>query len=216
MLAVAVAAILLGAVWNYLSPSLNGIYTPSAEGDISVSNGFYFYDGGVLWKDSSYRLEVSGYYMNGAGNNPNGTFDIRSISSVYHYLWSTTLGIIGRFPLAGSGPDNLVYPQLYQSLTVSSNPETFDRCGNYYLQTAGTMGIPMLLLFLALAVMTVIRGGKSFRNGNNWMHTGIFCAVILWLFLMLISTGSITVTPLFWMLAGICISLHEPEISSAM
>ena len=209
-LVTALAGILLGTAWNYVSPSLNNIYISLSE-ETSVSDGFYFYDGAVLWKDSSYRLEVSGYYMTSVDNNPNGTFEISSLYSVYHYLWNTTLGIIKRYPLAGSGPDNLVYPQVYQSLAVPSNPGTFDRCGNYYLQLAGTMGIPMLLLFLGLVVLTAVRGGISLAKETNWIHTGIFCTVLLYLLLMLISTGSITVNPLFWMLAGICISLHEPE-----
>ncbi|MBR1555004.1 MAG: O-antigen ligase family protein [Oscillospiraceae bacterium] len=214
-LVIALIGMILGTVWNYVSPSLNGMYT-SISGETSVSDGIYFYDGGVMWEDSSYRLETSGYYVRNASDNPNGTFDIENISDVYHYLWSSTLKIIKSYPLAGSGQDNLVYPQIYQSLIVTANPNTFDRCGNYYLQIAGTMGIPMLLLFLAVAVLTAVRGGIAVRKEDNWLHTGIFCTVLLYLILMFISTGSITVTPLFWMLAGICISLHEPENSSVM
>ncbi|MBE6875690.1 MAG: hypothetical protein E7496_03040 [Ruminococcus sp.] len=214
ILAVAVGAVLLGMLWNYFSPSINGMYTPSADGQVSVSDGIYFYDGSVMWKDSSYRLEASGYYIKNGAENPNGSFDATSLSELYHYLWSNTLKIVKSYPLAGSGPDNLVYPQLYQSLTIAANPNTFDRCGSYYLQTAGSMGIPMLLLFLALAVLTAVRGGIAVRKEDNWIHTGIFCTVLLYLLLMIISTGGITVTPLFWMLAGICISLYEPEKQS--
>ena len=209
-LVTAFAGIVLGFAWNYISPSLNGTSISLLE-ETSVSDGIYFYDGGVLWEDSSYRLEASGYYVKNADNNPNGSFQIESISDVYCYLWNSTLNIIKRYPLAGSGQDNLVFPQLYQSLIVQSNPNTFDRCGNYYLQMAGTTGLPTLILFLILAVLTVVRGGMAVRKEKNWMHTEIFCMVVLYLLLMLISTGSITITPLFWMLGGICISLYEPE-----
>ncbi len=205
-----IPAILLGMVWNYFSPSINNTnYTIENE---TISDGIAFYDGSVLWKDSSYRLAVSGYYVPSGSINPNGHFDIASLTETYGYLWKNTLAIIKKYPLAGSGPDNLVYPQLYQSLVIPSNPNVFDRCGSYYLQTAGTMGIPMLLLFLVLMCLTLIRGGTACKKNKNWLHTSIFLTVILALLLMIFCTGSITVTPVFWMLAGICISLCKPEV----
>ncbi len=204
-----IPAILLGMVWNYFSPSINSMnYTTEGK---TISDGIAFYDGSVLWKDSSYRLEVSGYYVPNGASNPNGNFDITSLTETYHYLWKSTLNIIKKYPLAGSGPDNLVYPQLFQSLAIASNPNVFDRCGNYYLQTAGTLGIPMLLLFLALIILVLVRGGTASRKNKNWLHTSIFLTVILALILLFFCTGSITVTPVFWMLAGICISLGQPE-----
>ena len=204
-----IAAILLGMVWNYFSPSLNGT-TYNLDGEV-ISNGFSLYDGSILWKDSSYRLEVSGYYIANGDNNPNGDFDINSLTETYGYLWKNTRNIIKKYPLAGSGPDNLAYPQLFQSLVISSNPNVFDRCGSYYLQTAGTLGIPMLLLFLALMILVLMRGGTAGRKNKNWLHTSFFLTVILALILLFFCTGSITVTPVFWMLAGICISLGQPE-----
>lgn len=205
----AVAAILLGLVWNAVSPSVNQSYSRKSGEAVSVVNAISFYDNAVLWEDSSYRLEVSGYYFENDTSNPNGNFRMDSLAESYGYLWKNTLKIISRFPLAGSGPDSLVYPQLYQSRVVSRNPNTFDRCNNYYLYLAGTMGIPMLILFLVLMILTLIRGGKGCKMNNNWLHISIFSAVVLYLVLMLISSGSITIAPLFWMLAGICISLPE-------
>lgn len=210
-ISIAVFSILIGFVWNYFAVSINGTYSREGGVNTSLSNGIAFYDGAVIWEDSAYRLAVSGYYVENGGLNPNGGFDLESPADTYQYLWKNTLKIITRYPLAGSGPDSLAYPQLYQNRAIPSNPNVFDRCYNYYLHIAGTMGIPMLILFLALMILTLIRGGKACKQEQNWLHFGIFNSVILYLILMLFGIGSITVAPIFWMLAGICISLWKPE-----
>ena len=114
----------------------------------------------IVWKSADIM------FRNGA-ENPNGNFDINSLTETYGYLWKNTFNIIKKYPLAGSGPDNLAYSQLFQSLVIAANPNTFDRCGSYYLQTAGTLGIPMLLLFLALIVL--VAGAR--RNSRQKKKT---------------------------------------------
>jgi hypothetical protein len=198
---IVLAAFLIGVGWMYLSPSINGTYSRSNGTETEVSDALALYDGGIIWEDSSYRLAVSGYYVNGS-NNPNGDFDISSLTDSYSYLWKSTAKIIKLYPLVGSGPDSLVYPQLYQNLAVVSNPNVFDQCYNYYLYLAGTMGIPMLLLFAALMVLVLVRGAAQCRKGN-WLSAGLYGAVVLYLLMMFIGTSAITVAPLFWMLAGI-------------
>jgi len=210
----AVIAILLAFVWSWFAPSLNKTYTRETSESIQISDGFNFYDGSIAWTDSSYRLAVSGYYIKNTSNNPNGNFDISSLSDFYSYVWKNTLDVIKKYPLAGSGPDSLVYPQLYKSRSIAANPNVFDRCYNYYLHLAGTLGIPMLLLFLALMILTLSRGAKACKQQDNWLWFSIFSAVILYLLLMLIGISGITSAPLFWMLAGICVSLYEPEKKS--
>lgn len=207
----AVLAISGGFLWNYIAPSFNGTYSRQGGQQTEISNGISFYDGAVIWKDSSYRLPVSGYYVENGSENPNGSFDIDSLTDSYGYLWRNTLNIIKKYPLAGTGPDSLVYPQLYQSVSIESNANVFDRCYNYYLQIAGTLGIPMLLLFLALMVLVLIRGGKACKQEKSWLRFGIFSAVILYLLLMFIGSSCITVAPLFWMIAGMCISFYEKK-----
>ena len=206
----AVIAIVIGFAWNYFAVSINGTYTRKGGENVTLSNSITLYDSGIIWEDSSYRLAVSGYYSENSPSNPNGTFNIKSLPDSYGYLWKNTLKIISRYPLAGSGEDSLVYPQLYQSRTIPSNPNVFDRCYNYYLHIAGTMGIPMLILFLALMSLTLIRGGKACKHEQNWLHFSIFNSVIVYLVLMVFGVGSITIAPIFWMLSGVCISLWKP------
>lgn len=203
-------AFAIGMGWASVSPVINGTYTREGGTETAISAGFSLYDGGIIWDDSAYRLAVSGYYVENGSENPNGHFDIESITETYRYLWKGTLSIIGRFPLVGSGPDNLVYPQLYQHYEPVSNPNTFDRCYSYFLQLAGTLGIPALVLFLALMALTVFRGAKHCRDGS-WVSAGIYGAVLIYLVMMLLGVSAITVAPVFWMLAGA--ALGERKIS---
>lgn len=211
VLCAAIVAVGLGLTWNYFSNSLNHTYSRETGEAVQIENTLTFYDGAIIWEDSSYRLTVSGYYSNLNSKNPNGNFEITDISDSYNYLWKNTLKIIKSYPLAGSGPDSLVYPQLYQSLLIASNPNVFDRCYNYYLHIAGTLGIPMLLLFLVLMVLSLVRGAKACKANNNWLYFSIFSTVLLYLLFMLNGSSSVTSAPLFWILAGICVSLEKSE-----
>ncbi len=203
-LAAVLAAFVLGIGWVFVSPSMNGVYSYENGVETAQENGIVLYDGGIMWEDGSYRLSTSGYYGGTATENPNGNFEIESLTDTYRYLWQSTCHIIGRFPLVGSGPDQLAYPQLYQSEDPRSNSNTFDRCYNYYLHLAGTLGIPALVLYLALMVLVIVRGAKQCRNGG-WMAAGIYGAVLLYLVLMLCGASAITTAPVFWMLAGCAI-----------
>ncbi len=211
VLLASILAILLGTGWNAVSSGMNHSYSRETGENVMIENGLSLYDGSIIWKDSSYRLSVSGYYISGKTENPNGGFEISDLKDSYGYLWKNTAKIIQKYPLAGSGPDSLVYPQLYQNRVIASNPNTFDRCYNYYLQMAGTLGIPMLILFLILMILVIRRGAQGVKQSGNWLHVGFLNAVILYLIMMLIGCGSITTTPIFWMMAGICISLPKSE-----
>ncbi|MBE6848839.1 MAG: hypothetical protein E7502_02910 [Ruminococcus sp.] len=205
------AAFLFGmGFWASMAPSINSTYSRETGEQVQVESGFTLYDGAIIWEDSAYRLAVSGYYVRNGAKNPNGSFEILSLPETYGFLWGTTLSIIGRFPLVGSGPDSLVYPQLFQHRVIASNPNTFDRPYNQYLHIAATLGIPALLLYLALAGIIVVRGAKQCKGGN-WVTAGIYGAVLLYLLLMLIGTSSVTTAPVFWMLAGICIGEKQKQ-----
>lgn len=193
----------------YIAPSINHSYSRATGEEVSISNQFTLYDGAIIWEDSSYRLTASGYYIPNGAENPNGDFNITSIPETYGFLNKCTEKIIKLFPLTGSGQDSLAYVQRYQHEDVASNPNTFDRCYNYYLHLAGTTGIPMTVLFLILMILVIRKGILTCRKSRNWLHFSIFSTVILYLLMMLIGTSCITVAPLFWMLAGICISLPQ-------
>lgn len=197
----AVLAFAVGLGWMYVSASMNGTFERVDGTDTPVSNSIALYDGAIMWEDSSYRLTATGYYLTDAENCPNGNFDIASVSESYGFMQKAAVSVISKYPLVGAGPDNLVYPQMYQSYDIEGNPNTIDRCYNYYLHLAATQGIPALLLFAALMAVVLIRGAKSCKGGS-WMQFGIYGAVVLYLVMMLIGTSAVTVMPFFWMLAG--------------
>ena len=62
-----------------------------------------------------------------------------------------------------------------------------------------------LLLYVVLMGIVVFRGAKFCKNGN-WLHAGIYGAVLMYLLAMVIGTSSVTVSPIFWMLAGIVVT----------
>lgn len=201
-LAAVLAAAVLGGIWVFFTPSINGMtYTTSR---IPVENHFELCDGALIWMDGSYRLNGSGYYS--IQDHGNGSFEIDSIPDSYGFLWSRTLDIIQERPFSGTGPDNLAYAQIYdQTAELAQNLNAFDRCYNYYLHLAATMGIPALLLFLGLVVIVLIRGAKQLRQGG-WLSAAVYFGVILYLAAMVIGTSAVTITPVFWMLCGMAVS----------
>lgn len=205
----AVIAFGAGLGWSIVSPVINSTKTHQSSGDADVSVGLHLYDGGIMWEDGSYRLTGSGYYVPSA-ETPYGTVDLTDLVDTYRYLWSATAKIAGDYPLVGAGPDSLVYPQLYRDLVIMSNPNTFDRGYNFYLHTAATLGIPVLLMVLALLAISLIRGGKASVRGN-WVQAAILGAVVLYEIVMIVGSSCITVAPLFWMLLGCCCNMGSDE-----
>ncbi len=201
VLGAVLAAAAIGLIWVYFAPAMNGTFTRGTGEDVPAANGIAVYDGGIFWDDSSYRLAASGYYVPEPPDNPDKAFEVSDVAESYGYLWKNTLSVIQDYPFVGTGPDNLVYSQMYQSHDIMSNPNAFDRCYNYYLHLAATQGIPALLLFVVLMVTVLWQGMKSCK-GSNWLTLGILGAVVLYLLMMVIGTTSVTVTPFFWMLAG--------------
>lgn len=200
--AVTAAGICLGVLWSIFAPVWNGAYDRSTGSEVDVPAGFVLYDGGIIWQDSAYRLGSSGYYVYGNCPNPNGTFSIDSIPETYGYQWRVTADLIAQFPLDGAGPDCLVYPQLYQNYDVLSNPNVFDRCYNYYLHLPATLGIPAALCIFALFVCILVRGAGHLKGNGSWLCAGVWGGVLLYMLMLVLGTTSITVTPIFWMLAG--------------
>ena len=200
----------IGFGWSFGAAAVNGT-TRGIDGE--PVSGWTLYDGGVMWEDSSYRLETSGYYSAAEGANPNGEFDLANLRETYGYLWNVTGGIIKDYPLTGTGPDSLVYPQLFNSLTLGANPNTFDRAYDFYLQTAATLGVPMLLLVCAVLILTIYHGIRAVRTG--WIKAAVLGTVILYCIIMVIGSSAVTVAPLFWMLAGVCSNMNgEPPLGA--
>lgn len=171
-----------------------------------ANNGYRLYDGYLLWSDDSFqRIGASGIYN---GNR----VDIEDPLDVYSFLNSETVGIIKKYPLTGTGPEQLVYPQIYTRGTFSEdapvsdfaelNAGTFDKVYNEYLYTAATRGIPSLiaLLIVIFSIFSIMRKKSKGSGSSADLITGLLtvCGALVFL----IGCSNITFSPIFWACAG--------------
>ena len=183
-----------------------------------TNDGYHLYDGYILWSDDAYhRLSSSGNY------NQN-TVDIEDTYDVYTYLNEKTIDIIKRDPALGTGPEQLVYPQLYTrgGLPESAdtkdfidlNKGTFDKNYNEYLYTAATRGIPSAILLVIVLISAVFIGKKKLRGDKSGLSTGFFLITLSGILMFLITCSNITYSPIFWVCAGLCCAHFTAEKKS--
>lgn len=185
--------------WSWISPSLNGAY--KTYNDESLTNGYAFYDGGIVWDDSFYRLATSGPYTSYVEHD----FDIYDTPSVLSYCFEEGRRVIRKYPLVGTGPDNFTYAQLRSSMEIFQNANSIDRPYNDYLFIAATRGIPGLLLYAALLAVALWMGVRHYRKTKAWMYLAALGGVIAFALTAFVGVSVLTVTPMLWMLLGILV-----------
>lgn len=167
------------------------------SGAVCENSSYSLHDGALMWFDSFNRLGASGNY------NPNKV-DIESTADVYAYINSETIEIIKKFPLTGTGEENLIYPQLYSSYEIIENSGTFDKNYNEYLYTAATRGIPSLIFFLAVLISIIYLGVRKIKNNKDDICSYIsLCLTLCGIIIFFIGSGNITFSPVFWIFAGL-------------
>ncbi|MBR2284546.1 MAG: hypothetical protein IJ874_09070 [Ruminococcus sp.] len=191
------------------------IVSAGAIGNIS---GYRLYDGRLLWwADSYYRLSAS-------GEPDTGIVDIDSTYDVYYTLNSRTMRLISRAPLTGTGPEQLVFPQLYTASTlggteaeditdiVMNNKGTFDKVYNEYLYTAATRGIPSTIALIAVLLPVLYLGYRNMKRRNSWTGAVLFGVTVCGVLLFFIGCSNITFSPIFWAAAGAsCVELDRKK-----
>lgn len=205
------------------------VIVPAAAAVIIVNAGvvgnisqYRLYDGYNLWTNDSYiRLSASGL--------PGDVVDLDSVTDVYYTLNRKTMNIISAHPLTGTGPDQLVFPQLYTKGNsiegagiediIMENKGTFDKVYNEYLNTAGTRGIPAAIAFGVFLLSVLLIGLKSFRKQKSpeslFAVIGVICGILLFF----IGCSNTAFSPIFWTVCGCaCASLkseaHEEKAKS--
>lgn len=181
------------------------IVNAGAVGDLK---SYQLHDGEILWwADSFYRLSAS-------GAPDNSRVDISNTSDVYYYLNSKTMNIISGAPLTGTGPEQLVFPQLYTNkgangaeLTelediVMNNTGTFDKVYNEYLYTAATRGIPSALALGATILASLFIGFKNVRRKKSWTSICFFMMTLCGTVIFFVGCSNIAFAPFFWTAAG--------------
>lgn len=182
-------------------------------------DGYHLYDGQILWNDDAYqRVSASGSY------NPDAV-DIDDTYDVYTYLSEKTKRIIEKNKLYGTGPEQLVYPQIYTYSMLNENAAindltivnkgTFDKTYNEYLYTAATRGIPTLILTVMLLALAVISGFRKLRRSRSEVSTAFFLMTVCGILIFFIGASNITYSPIFWACTGACFAKLAADKNTA-
>ncbi len=185
-------------------------------GLIGEISSYKLYDGYSLWWADSYmRLSSSGDYNS-------EKVDISDTAEVYGYLNSTSLDIIKKYALTGTGPDQLVYPQLYtnggldmettdMSTIIFLNRGTFDRVYNEYLYTAATRGIPSLIALVLILGSVLVNGFRKVKKFRSDINICTFMMFICGILIFFIGCSNITFSPIFWTVSGLLLCSAKKE-----
>lgn len=182
------------------------------------TNDYRLYDGYILWEDDAFqRVCASGLY------NPKSV-DIEDTYDVYTYMNDKTIRIIKNNKLYGTGPEQLVYPQLYTygyrsknasiSDIASVNSGTFDKVYNEYLYTAATRGVPSLILLAGLLLLAVNIAFRKLRKDASTENSALFLILICGILIFFITCSNITYAPVFWTAAGLACAQYSDETAS--
>lgn len=177
-------------------------------GLIGTITQYRLYDGRILWfADSYFRISASGLY-NSDVVNIDDTYD------VYYHLNRKAMNIAESHALLGTGPDQLVFPQLYTFGSVGENGElsdvivenrgTFDKVYNEYIYTAATRGIPSAIALVVLLISVLAIGFRSFRRNGKWQSLCVLTLTVGGVLLFLIGCSNICYSAVFWTVAGLC------------
>lgn len=217
VIAAAAAIFRLKAAKAWLA-SVLAVIVPAAAAVCLVQAGlignissYRLYDGRILWfADSYYRISASG--------EPDPTLvDLDDTYDVYYTLNRKAMNIIGTHPLTGTGPEQLVFPQLYTfgdsgadenspiADIVMVNKGTFDKVYNEYLYTAATRGIPSLIALIAVLVPVLWVGAKKTKKGT-WAQTCMFILTLGGALIFFIGCSNTAFSPIFWSVAGCSIA----------
>lgn len=161
--------------------------------------GYSFYDGGIAWQDSFYRLGVTGYYSKAAAD-----FDVNNLKEVYSYFWNEAIEGIKKYPFFGTGPDGFTYLQYKTTSLLQYEVNSIDRPYNDYLYLAATRGIPYVTGYVVLLVSAVISGFKNIKNNSEWYFRAFPVCIIVFAVMSIFNDSAVSYMPFVWIIAGFC------------
>lgn len=176
----------------------------AVTGVVGNEKSYRLYDGYILWS-------MDGYQRTGASGMYNAEIvDISNTKDIYFFLNNKTIEIIKNHPLTGTGPEQLIYPQLTKNSNVDKpidsvildNPGTFDKVYNEYLYTAATRGIPSLIALLAVILTTLYFGIKNMKRLRSEVSVCLLFMTLGGAIIFLIGCSNIAFSPIFWAVAG--------------
>ncbi|MDR0946303.1 MAG: O-antigen ligase family protein [Ruminococcus sp.] len=149
-----------------------------------------------LWIRDVYIARYDGYYLKmivGA----NSSADMRSL---YEAAWGDSIELIKEYPFFGVGPDSFAAVQNMKTLT-------FDKSYNDFLFIAVTRGLPSLIAYIVLLVISFIKNIKSMNSNINKpqfvIFAVIFTAALAYIIQSFFNASAVTVAPIFWLILGL-------------
>lgn len=176
-------------------------------GAVGNIDSYRLYDGRILWFADSYNR------LNSSGNYDADNIDIDDTYDVYYTLNRKTMDIISSHALVGTGPDHLVYPQMYiyevegvEDMTMEDlvilNKGTFDRVYNEYLYTAATRGIPSAIALVMTILGALFVGFSGYKKKKDTLTLCMTLLTLMGALIFLIGCTNTAFSPIFWALAG--------------
>ncbi|MBQ8961840.1 MAG: O-antigen ligase family protein [Ruminococcus sp.] len=191
-----------------------GIALPAALGAVLINSGaignissYRLYDGRILWWADSYiRLSAS-------GDIDTDHLDIDDTYDVYSKLNDKAVQLIDKDPLTGTGPDQMIFPQIYKTDfgddlerdindVIALNKGSFDRVYNEYLNVAVTRGIPSAIGLGVLLIAVIAGGIVRAKKRPAWQSVCLVTVSIWGALLFLICCSSMAFAPVLWCCAG--------------
>lgn len=124
------------------------------------------------------------------------------------YIWDTTIPLIIKHFFIGYGADTFMYdfPQSDYATRYSHEQSTdcvYDKPHNMFLQIAVSFGLPGLVAFLTVVILSYISLRKAYTHGEATSLTvAAFVGIISFLFSALANDSSVSVMPMFFGLLG--------------
>jgi O-antigen ligase len=205
------AAILCLSLWNiYESNSIQGffvfiigvlvlIYFKIVESHFSKFKYLYAVLVGFIGTLTSFGL---------VGLGPFAQFLTFQTIAIREYYWKAGLGMIKNSPVFGSGYD--AYGDLYRQFRkedsiVDFGPELVSTAAhNVYIDLAVNGGLPLLLAYGFLVVLTLQRTIKVFRRQSiiNPFHVALFASWIGYLAQLFVSMNQVSIAIWGWAIMG--------------
>ncbi|WP_124100168.1 O-antigen ligase family protein [Ruminococcus sp. Marseille-P6503] len=169
-------------------PSLCGIITAALAFGIMFGTGISdFKDEQIIFTDCYDRLSIS-----------SGKRDDTS-EWIYSYLWDDGMYIVQNHPITGTGPDN--WGSMFKLGAV------IDRSYNEYIDIAAQRGIPCLISYIVILLITLKKAFKAtadfIGDKNCWAAAAAASAVIAYIIQAFFNISSVSSTPFFWICVGL-------------
>lgn len=190
---------------------INHTIDPSLDFSLFIDNAY--------WSFSKTAVPGSYTYYNRYGNfSPIKTAEssiftgYETFASNRGYIWSRTIPLLKNYLILGAGADTFinVFPQYdyvgyynhQYADTIISKPH------NLYLQVGIQSGVLSLILLITYFVIYIIKSFKIYyKNAYNTLSSiiglAVFISVISFLVSGITNDSSISVSPVFWVIAGI-------------